>query len=149
MTGLLAQLAPDEIAEAATAYEHVVAEAYSWEVWGAACIALGGCSDDTFDYFLGWLVTRGRRRFERVTRDPDSLVGVVRPWAEPTCEEMLGSAWDAHVRVTGEPLPHTDPGPAAELGESWDFDDDAEMARRYPRLWRARRLLIVPRWGGA
>ena len=48
---------------------------------------------------------------------------------------MLGTAWEAHQQLTGRNLP-TRSGRAArpELGEGWDFDDDAEMRRRYPRI---------------
>jgi hypothetical protein len=41
--------------------------------WGAAYLANGGCSDDGFDYFRGWLIGQGRKVYETVLADPDSL----------------------------------------------------------------------------
>jgi hypothetical protein len=53
-------------------------------------------------------------------------------------EDILGVAYRAYEALTGQeftvevagmrpwPLP---------LGQDWDFDDAAEMRRRYPRLW--------------
>ncbi|MER7341367.1 DUF4240 domain-containing protein [Streptomyces sp. NPDC000075] len=37
---------------------------------GTAHGANGGCSDDGFDYFCGWLITQGPEAFERVVADP-------------------------------------------------------------------------------
>ncbi len=51
-------------------------ESYTWPLWGAAYIVNGGCSDDGFDYFRGWLFAQGRAAFERVVADPDSLADV-------------------------------------------------------------------------
>jgi hypothetical protein len=59
------------------------------------------------------------------------------------CEALLEAAADAYETITGKELTDVyepDPelrhrlqhGPA---GDDWDFDDDDEMRRRYPRLW--------------
>ena len=36
-------------------------DSYRWDLWGAAYLANGGCSDDGFDYFRGWLIGQGRK----------------------------------------------------------------------------------------
>lgn len=36
----------------------------------------GGCSDDSFDYFRGWLTAQGKEVFLNALADPDSLAGV-------------------------------------------------------------------------
>src|SRR5688500_9900635 len=33
--------------------------AYSWDLWGATHIIHGGASDDGFDFFRCWLISRG------------------------------------------------------------------------------------------
>lgn len=33
--------------------------AYTWELWGAAYVINGGCSDDTFEYFRAALIALG------------------------------------------------------------------------------------------
>lgn len=145
--------APESVAEAITAvlvergaaetiafdeaFHRVSAQGYSWALWGAAYLLNGGCGDDGFDYFRAWLVTRGRSVFEAAVVDPDSLATVVDvdDLDGLECEDALGAAWDAHQQLTGEDLPASDERTAPpDLGEEWDFDDDAEMRRRYPRL---------------
>jgi len=40
------------------------AESFRWDLWAVAYIANGGCSDDGFEYFRGWLIAKGRSYFE-------------------------------------------------------------------------------------
>jgi len=47
--------------------------AYTWELWAAAYIVGGGCSDDAFSDFRATLISMGRQTFERVIADPQSL----------------------------------------------------------------------------
>jgi hypothetical protein len=94
----------------------------------------GGCSDDGFDYFRGWLLTQGREAFERALVDPDSVRDLIEPGEEVEDEDMLGVASNAYKAVTG----NYPKGPVMKLpalGDSWDFDDADEMQRRYPRCW--------------
>jgi len=129
----LAKLAPEEIASFADIFTKLWLEAYGWELWGAAYLINGGCSDDGFDYFRAWLVGMGREVYEKALRDPDSLADVVD--GEVECEEMLYVAGEAYEGATdGEELPPLE-GDYPELGEGWDFEDSAEMRRRYPKLW--------------
>jgi hypothetical protein len=46
------------------------------KLWAAADIMLNGCSDDSFDYFRGWLTAQGKEVFMQALADPDSLAGV-------------------------------------------------------------------------
>lgn len=113
------------------------ARAYGWPLWGAAYLVEGGCSDDGFDYFIGWLIGQGRAVFEAAVRDPDSLADHLGPddAEEIDGEEVLGAPLTARHRLTGSyEGPATAPT-RAELGAEWDFDDADEMQRRYPRLY--------------
>ena len=49
------------------------ARAYRWDVWALAYLLQGGCSDDAFEDFRGWLILQGREVFEGVIADPDSF----------------------------------------------------------------------------
>ena len=123
--------------EADDAFHRISDQGYGWPLWGAAYLLNGGCGDDGFDDFRGWLVTRGRAVFEAALADPDSLADVVTTdeLSEVACEDVLGAAWEAHQQLTGRNLPAGSArAPRPELGEGWDFDDDAEMRRRYPRI---------------
>ena len=105
---------------------------YSWKLWGAAYIINGGCSDDSFDYFRAWLIGKGRSCFEAAIADPESLITHAEEGVE--CEDLMSIAQQAYEKVTGrEEMPNT-AHQFPELGEGWDFDDEAEMRRRYPKL---------------
>ena len=63
-------------------------ESYRRDLWGAAYLINGGCSDDGFDYFRGWLLGQGQAIWQAALADPDSLadhpqVRVHRPYQEP------------------------------------------------------------------
>jgi len=107
-------------------------ESYSWSLWGAAYIVNGGCSDDVFDYFRAWLIGQGRETYARVIANPDALADLVND--EVFCEDLLVVAFHSYERATGESFPMGEARPLPELGEGWDFDDEAESRRRYPRL---------------
>src|SRR6266576_2839596 len=55
---------------------------YHRDLWAAAYLINGGCSDDGFDYFRAWLIAQGRDVFERALQDPESLAEVAEPEAE-------------------------------------------------------------------
>lgn len=140
---LLAGRPATEIVAAQQALWDVMAESYANPLWAAAYTINGGCSDDGFDYFRGWLIAQGREVFERTTADPDALADlpVVRAAApegmELECEDVLGIAWNAHLKATGEQLPagaFSIRYPALDPDWGFDFDDRDELARRLPRL---------------
>ncbi|MGI5215627.1 DUF4240 domain-containing protein [Plantactinospora sp. CA-290183] len=121
--------------------DRVLTASHREDLWGAAYLINGGCSDDGFDHFRGWLITQGRTVFARAVAEPDSLaeLPVVRRAAETGAEfeagEMLSVAEKAYHRVTGEDLPAAaDPAPLPQVGDFWDFDDEEEARRRLPRL---------------
>lgn len=49
------------------------ARAYRWDIWALAYLLQGGCSDDAFEDFRGWLIWQGRKVFEGALADPDSF----------------------------------------------------------------------------
>jgi uncharacterized protein DUF4240 len=158
LTKKLARLPRAEIEDFQIHLDAVRDRVDTWRHWGAAWLVCGRlCSDDGFWYFQGWLIGQGRAVFEQVAADPDALAGVPavralagRPkedWHEhewPDWEELDYVAEEAYEEVTGEEETLDDvlegrrgfvfrasPEPA---DERFDFGDDAEMTRRYPRL---------------
>jgi hypothetical protein len=47
--------------------------AYRTDIWALAYLLRGGCSDDSFDGFRGWLILQGRKVFEATLAAPDSF----------------------------------------------------------------------------
>ncbi|MFD9245177.1 DUF4240 domain-containing protein [Streptomyces sp. NPDC059556] len=142
-SSLLASRAVEEIVAAERALWGLMVDSYTNPLWAAAYIANGGCSDDGFDYFCGWLIAQGREVFERVVADPDALaeLPIVQSCAADGVdlegEDILGIAWNAHISATGDRLPPGSPTIRyQDLDPTWnfDFDDHDEMIRRLPRL---------------
>ncbi|GAA2753024.1 DUF4240 domain-containing protein [Kitasatospora cinereorecta] len=140
---LLALRPAQEIVAAEQALWDLMADSYRAPLWGAAYMINGGCSDDGFDYFRGWLITQGRETFERITADPDALAELpaVRAFAnngtDVDCEAALTIAWNAHQAATGEELPDDAfTIRYQDLDPDWNFDfgDSGELQRRLPRL---------------
>lgn len=140
---LLAGYPESEIAAAQQVLWDLLAESYRAPLWAAAYVINGGCSDDGFDYFRGWLLTQGREAFEAALADPDALAGhpAVRAAAsqglELWDEEALSIAWTAYESATGRELPadsFTIGYPPLDPAWDFDFDDTDETAARLPRL---------------
>jgi hypothetical protein len=112
--------------------------AYTWPLWGAAYLINGGCSDDGFEYFRCWLISRGREIFDAAVAEPDSLASVVDPDDDHhECEALLYVALQTYEEVAGKQMPRdAKKCPPEPIGESWDFDDSLETARRLPRLFK-------------
>jgi hypothetical protein len=158
LTARLRELDPASILAFQAVLDQLMDESFRWDLWGAAYLANGGCSNDGFDYFRGWLIGQGRKAYETVLADPDSLAAYAdgrdrRPgWGglevpvRLECEDLTAAAYWAYEAVTGqEPPSEPLPGEAEDrwqrgpAGEDWDFDDLGEMRRRYPRVWAAVR----------
>ena len=111
------------------------------DLWAAAYLINGGCSDDGFDNFRGWLIAHGRDAVARAVREPDSLaeMSVIKLAADTgavfEAEEVLTIAVVAYVQATGDELPPSEaPSTRPDPADLWDFDNEDEMRRRLPRL---------------
>ena len=58
----LSELSAEEVISFEVAFRRCLNEAYTWDLWGAAYVVQGGCSDDGFEYFRRWLVSRPLRQ---------------------------------------------------------------------------------------
>ena len=142
----LAKLPEPDILDFARHWEAVLARAYRRDLWGAAYLINGGCSDDGFEYFCRWLALQGRAAFDAALADPDSLAEVLDGETDVEAEVAPGTdAWflatgtaqdDAGYAAYERALLFRHPKGVAEppLAPRWDFDDHAEVRRRLPRL---------------
>ncbi len=132
----LSESSPDDIARFDRRLRLLLRQAYRWDVWGAAYLINGGCGDDGFEYFSGWLVAQGEQVYRAALADPDSLADVVDEQGEVELEDLLHVAAEAYEQVTGRALPAAGPDyhEGEVAGQDWDFDDADECRRRLPRL---------------
>ncbi|NVD97580.1 DUF4240 domain-containing protein [Massilia sp. BJB1822] len=74
----LMALQPQAIQRFQVRYEALLLEANRWDLWGAAYLMNGGCSDDGFKYFRDWLISEGEKSFKAALKNPDSLATFAR-----------------------------------------------------------------------
>jgi len=74
---ILRKLTPTQIIGFRLRTDKLLYDSYTSEMWCAAYIMNGGCSDDWFEYFRNWVISRGKRVFYKVLNNPDSLVALV------------------------------------------------------------------------
>lgn len=140
----LRELSAEEVISFEITFRRYLNEAYTWDLWGAAYVIHGGCSDDGFEYFRRWLVSSGRDVYEAALADPDSLAKAnVQPGPDGTWEfeEIYYVANDVFEEKGGEGDVRDysereaglgGPGPSGEPFE----DSEEHLAKRYPNLWR-------------
>jgi hypothetical protein len=128
-------LSPENIVAFAKHWDECDARAYRWDLWGAAYVIQGGCSDDSFQDSRASLIGQGRARFEAAMADPDSLAEIE---GDHVARELFFEGyqylrWKVYKEKTGEELPQNDADhPADPVGDEWEEDD---LAKVCPKLW--------------
>jgi hypothetical protein len=129
---LLLPFLPSEVARFSKYFYQQMSKSYTWDLWAAAYIAFGGCSDDGFEYFRAWLISEGREHFESVLSDvnniaklklvPDQLEAILST-ANNIYKEKTGKRFDVEYNLAGTPT-----------GKEWK-ESEKELKKRYPMLW--------------
>lgn len=129
---LLVELPAVEIAEFDRIFRRLHVAAYHWDLWAAAYIIEGGCSDDGFTDFRSGLIGLGREVYENAVQDPATLISLPTRGVDFSNELLMYAAPNAHERVAGEELPIDDAEvPHEPAGRPWQ---EAHVAERYPEL---------------
>jgi Protein of unknown function (DUF4240) len=125
-------LPPAEIVEFDRIFTRLRHNAYRWDLWAAAYIIEGGCSDDGFMDFRAGLIGLGREVYYAALNDPKSLVRQPTRGVDFSQEELAYAARQAYEAVTGTEMPDDDLAhPKEPVGERWD---QATVEEKYPEL---------------
>lgn len=150
----LASTPPQAILEYAERFDELHDALYRWDVWAAAYLIGGGCSDDSFIDFRAGVIALGREWYQRVAANPDRLAehpvvidtaGAGERSETLFYEDVNYAASGAFERVAGDAdafyeaweefrSVDSESGHVVDMGEDFDFDDDEEMSRRLPQL---------------
>lgn len=86
--------------------------AHKRDLWSAAYLICGGCSDDGFMDFRAWLIAQGSKVFYAAFHDPDVLVDIVQTTEDEygilgyaQLEQMNYVASYAYEKRTGDQMP--------------------------------------------
>ena len=139
----LLTLSPADIAAFEATFDDVMRSSYSWDLWGAVYVVHGGASDDGFEYFRCWLISKGQGVFEAVSKDPDSLADMMAgdssgPLEYEEFAYIARSAWEAKTGKSVDAMPRVANMIYPDLKPTGTpFQEDAPyLAKRYPKLWK-------------
>lgn len=71
------KLTPTEMIGFRLRTDKLLYDTYTSEMWCAGYIMNGGCSDDMFEYFRNWIISRGKEIYYNAKVNPDSLIAEV------------------------------------------------------------------------
>jgi Protein of unknown function (DUF4240) len=143
---VLRQLTAAEIEAFELAFQAAQARAYTWDlVYACKLMSVSGlCSDDGFEYFQRWLISRGRTVFETAVADPDSLADAQSNQADGLFDfedfaYVAAGVWSEKTGIN----PWKDPkgrfpytgAPPSGMPAGHEVTDDRELAKRFPKLW--------------
>ena len=144
LVGLLSTMTVDDIFGFDYRLDKFLELSYRSDLWAAAYILCGGCSDDSFDYFRAWLVSKGRTVFETAVENPDSLIDFLAEVDEFDIlenEEIMYATLDAYEEVTGKTDFYDvldtfdDNFSILEIELTWDDEDPKTLEAVCPKLF--------------
>lgn len=68
------KLTPKEMIGFRLRTDKLLYDTYTSKMWCAGYIMNGGCSDDGFEYFRNWVISRGKTIYEAARNNPDTLI---------------------------------------------------------------------------
>ncbi len=120
----LQRLSPQELIGFRLRTDNLLCDTYNSEMWCAAYIMNGGCSDDCFEYFRLWVISRGREIFQKAKNNPDSLITeVVNGQEHYEFETFWYVALTAFEKKTGK-----------ELYDYIDYENHKYSEGKYPKF---------------
>lgn len=118
-------------------------DSYNSDMWCAAYIMNGGCSDDCFEYFRCWVIAQGKDVFYKALNTPDSLAAYYSKDIEYyEFEELMYVATDAFEKKTGKNIEDfvdyekfkTNEAHHPEFEFTWEEDNEESMKSICPNL---------------
>lgn len=153
LTEELSKRSISEIVDYEFVFQSYMNESYQSHLWGAAYLIMGGCSDDCFDYFRGWLISQGQEVFEKTLKNPEFLANYISDEnlgeeGVPQYEEFLNVGFDAYTLNKGGDPEEWDGDLYDELLDllsqrglegnteiEFDWEDEDDLEEMFPALW--------------
>jgi hypothetical protein len=139
-------LSLDDLVGFRLAYDRLMAESFTVDLWGALHLLIPGCVDADFADFRSWLIEQGASLFRTLVKDPDSLADYLANQSRISFNAELNLdmvAIDLWINKTGKLEDDffaavdeldTEPMQLDESGDHWDFNDPNEYRSRLPKL---------------
>lgn len=133
LTEKLKKLSTQEIVAFDNTFRMLRGKAYHWDLWAAAYIINGGCSDDCFSDFRGYLIGCGEEIYKGALKDAETLAEHKQLFNDGDWEGLSYVADEVFMQLTGEGLPEGYSENFEVLGEEWSEEGD-ELQQRFPEL---------------
>lgn len=121
-------------------FDALYTQSYKDDLWCAAYILNGGCSDDGFDYFRAWLIAQGKKAFYDAMNNPDSLADLPQVNADAEYYEfemMLSVPSHAFEEAyQADIYGYLNNRSYGGIGSTWDEDDEDSMRKICPKLMK-------------
>ncbi|WP_321515674.1 DUF4240 domain-containing protein [Marinifilum fragile] len=140
----IAKLTPKEMVGFRLRTDMFLYETYNSEMWCAGYIMNGGCSDDGFEYFRNWVISRGKETYYKAKENPDYLIKeVVANDDFYEFESFWYVALEAFQQKTGKNLYDYIDYDNFKMGEgnyqnfefTWDEENPESMKKICPKLF--------------
>ena len=140
------QLSPKEMIGFRLRTDKLLHDTYTSEMWCAGYIINGGCSDDGFEYFRCWVISRGKDVYYNAKANPDSLISQLDDGDSFEFESFWYVANEAFERITGNDLYDFIDDEAFKFKEgqypaiemNWQEEEPESMKAICPKLFEAR-----------
>jgi len=142
----LRKLSADEIFGYRYWWDYYQRQSYKQELWAVAYVVMGGCSDDGFDYFRFWLITRGKKVFMDAMENADSLCdefGPLKGGEYPEFEEADYIPMEVLEKKHGIDFYEYEANGSVDYGEmpfpaiafEWNEDDEESIRKICPKTF--------------
>lgn len=119
------------ITKYANTFYKLLEGSYTSDLWGAAYVINGGCSDDCFDYFREYLIAKGKSKFYKTLKDPDSCGDWIKTESQENWQGFGYAAFEVYKEKTGKDIKLTIPIKMELKGELFD---ESKLGKKYPKL---------------
>lgn len=144
LTSEISKLDPEDMIGFRLRTDKLLYDTYNSEMWCAGYILNGGCSDDGFEYFRNWVISRGKETYYQAKENPDTLINEV---SEDEDDYEFESFWyvalEAFKEKTGKDLYDfidydnfkTGEGNYPDFEFNWNEDEPESMKKICPKLF--------------
>ncbi len=139
------KLSPKEMIGFRLRTDQLLFDNYSSSLWCAAYIINGDSSNDGFDYFRCWIISRGKEVYYKAKSDPDSLLKeIIKDKKSYEFESFWYVAMSAFTNATGQDLYSyidydnfvTNDENYPLLTFDWNIDDPKTIEKTCPILYQ-------------
>lgn len=139
------QLSPKEMIGFRLRTDKLLYDTYNSEMWCAGYIMNGGCSDDGFEYFRCWLISRGKSTYYKTKSNPDYLINEIREESDfYDFESFWYVALTAFKNKSGKELYDyidndkfkTNEGNYPKFKFTWEENNPESMRKICPKLYQ-------------